>query len=89
MIRAMDPKPGAYTPLQGKEIKLFSSKVRDEDRLEVVPGRVIRDGARILLVETGKGVLEVGEMQYPGKKRLASQDFLRGFSLPEGTVLGE
>ena len=89
MIRAMDPRPGAYTPLQGKEIKLFSSRVKDEDRLEVVPGRIVRDGQGSLLVETGKGVLEVGEIQYPGKKRLASQDFLRGFSLPEGTVFGE
>jgi len=89
IIRALDPKPGAYTPIQGKEIKMFSSRVMEEDRLDVVPGRVIRDGKGSLLVETGKGVLEIREMQYPGKKRLASQDFLRGFSLPEGTVLGQ
>jgi len=89
IIRALDPKPGAYTPLEGKEIKMFSSRVADEDRLDVVPGRVVRDAEGGLLVETGRGVLEIREIQYPGKKRLSSHDFLRGFSLPEGTVLGQ
>ena len=89
IIRALDPKPGAYTQLQGKEIKMFSPRLMDEDRLDVVSGRVVKDEKGGLLVETGRGVLEIREMQYPGKKRLASHDFLRGFSLPDGTVLGQ
>ena len=89
IIRALDPKPGAYTFLEGKEIKMFSSRVADEDRLDVVPGRVVRDAEGDLLVETGRGVLEIREIQYPGKKRLSSRDFLRGFLLPDGTVLGQ
>ena len=89
LIRALDPRPGAYTSIQGREIKLFSSRVADEDRVGLVPGRVIRNGGGGLYVETGKGVIEIREVQYSGKKRLTAPDFLRGFSLSEGTILGE
>ncbi len=88
LIRALDPRPGAYTTIQGKEVKLFSSRVVDEDCLDVVPGKVLRDGEGCLCVETGKGVIEIREVQYSGKKRLTAPDFLRGFSLSEGTILG-
>ncbi len=88
LIRALDPRPGAYTTIQGKEVKLFSSRVVDEDRLDVVPGKVLRDEEGCLCVETGKGVIEIREVQYSGKKRLTAPDFLRGFSLSEGTILG-
>ena len=89
LIRALDPRPGAYSTIQGKEIKLFSSMVLDEAGDEVVPGRVVRDMKGSLQVETGKGVIEIREVQYPGKKRISSSDFLRGFTLPEGTILGK
>jgi methionyl-tRNA formyltransferase len=88
-IRALDPWPGAFTMLAGKEIKLFSSRVTDEDRNDVVPGRVSGHLRGALQVETSRGVLEVRELQVPGKKRLIASDFLRGFPVNTGTVLGE
>jgi len=89
LIRALDPRPGAYAIVKDKEIKLFSSRVVNEDRLDTVPGRVAGHGEGGLLVETGKGRIAINEMQYPGKKKLSATDFLRGFSLPEGTILGK
>jgi methionyl-tRNA formyltransferase len=88
LIRALDPKPGAHTLLQGKQIKLFSPRVEGESGPEGIPGRVagLKGG---LHVETGKGQVEIREIQYPGKKRLPAHDFLRGFSIPVGTVLGQ
>ena len=38
-------------------------------------------------VQTGDGVLHVYELQIPGKKRMESGAFLRGYALEEGTVL--
>jgi methionyl-tRNA formyltransferase len=89
LVRALDPRPGAYTIIQGKKIKIFSTGVLDEDRFDTIPGRVLRDSDEGLFVETGKGLIKIRGMQYPGKKRLSSSDFLRGFPLPEGTILGE
>lgn len=88
LIRALDPRPGAYTALDDKEIKLFSARVSDEEPGDRVPGRVILPKPGVFHVETGQGVVEIGEIQYPGKRKLPVADFLRGFSLPEGTLLG-
>jgi methionyl-tRNA formyltransferase len=88
LIRALDPWPGAFTTLKGKEIKLFSSRVTDKEARDEVPGRVAGQSENSLLVETGKGVLEIRELQIPGKKRLPAGDFLRGFALERGTMLG-
>jgi methionyl-tRNA formyltransferase len=89
LIRALDPRPGAYTLLRGTELKLFSSGVDDESRLDGVPGRVEGKSGEALLVATGQGIVKVREIQYPGKKRLPAPDFLRGFAMREGTVLGD
>lgn len=88
LIRALDPKPGAYTTWQNRRIKLFFSGIANEKRLDVIPGRVVGQGEGGLIIEAGQGTIKVGEMQYPGKKRLPAKDYLRGFSLPDGTILG-
>lgn len=87
-IRALDPKPGAVTLFHGSEIKMFSAIVSDTERPDAVPGRVVESGKR-LVVETKEGAVEIREVQMAAKKRMPAVDFLRGFSLPEGTVLGQ
>ncbi|MBW1797854.1 MAG: methionyl-tRNA formyltransferase [Deltaproteobacteria bacterium] len=88
LIRALDPWPGAFTTLEGKEIKLFSSRVTGKEAHDAVPGRVAGQSEGVLLVETGKGLIEIMELQIPGKKRLPAGDFLRGFTLERETMLG-
>ncbi|MBW1998230.1 MAG: methionyl-tRNA formyltransferase [Deltaproteobacteria bacterium] len=88
LIRALDPRPGAVTTWQGREIKLFSSRIVDRDLPEAAPGKVMGLGEEGILVGTGKGAVEVREMQLPGRKRLNAETFLRGCPLPEGSILG-
>ncbi len=88
-IRGMDPRPGAYTIREGQEIKLFASTVIDRNREEGAPGQVLGLKEGCLVVGTGRGTVGVRELQYPGKNRLPAREFLRGFSIPEGTVLGQ
>jgi methionyl-tRNA formyltransferase len=87
LVRALDPWPGAVTMLNGKEIKLFSSHVTDKYRIGL-PGRITGEKESTFDVETGKGIVRIRELQLPGKKRLPANQFLRGFSLEKGTVLG-
>jgi methionyl-tRNA formyltransferase len=89
LIRALDPKPGAYTLWRGQEIKLFGSTVTAEGLGRGFPGRVTgrKDGR--LVVETGDGAVGIREMQAPGKRRLPANEFLRGVPIPEGSILGE
>jgi methionyl-tRNA formyltransferase len=88
-IRGLDPRPGAYTLLRGKELKLFSPKVVDEKGVGLAPGGVAGYRQGMLIIETGQGTIGVRELHYPGKKRLAAGDFLRGFTISEGTLLGK
>jgi methionyl-tRNA formyltransferase len=87
LIRAFDPWPGAFTRLLGKDIKVFSSRVADEERIGL-PGRVKGHEEGGLEVETGKGIVQIRELQIPGRKRIPVKDFLRGFPLDKGTLLG-
>ena len=87
-IRAMDPSPGATTNLGDKKIKLFSPLLFENDIISETPGKVIVDKNDRFLVETGKGIIEIGEIQLPGKKRITISDFLRGNKIEKQTVLG-
>ena len=88
-IRGLDPWPGAVTTMQGKEVKLFSARVGAEDTPGTVPGRVAGCSGGGLTVETGRGVVHIGELQLAGKRRLPAGDFTKGCRLPEGTILGD
>jgi len=88
LIHGLDPWPGSFTIVRGKKIKLFSSRVVEHDHEGRMPGMVLGQSQGALKVETVKGLLLIGELQAPGKRRLAAVDFLRGFPLKKGTVLG-
>ena len=86
-IRAMDPHPGAVTTLDGVPLKVFSARVVDQEREGGEPGRV-EVSQNELIVDTGRGRVGVDEVQAAGKKRMAVEAFIRGFSLGSGCILG-
>lgn len=51
------------------------------------PGTVLRADRR-LVVACGEGALELLDIQQPGRSVLDAEDFLNGYDLSEGTVLG-
>lgn len=53
------------------------------------PGTVVRVDKDAFYVQTGNGVLKVLEVQPGGKKRMAVKDFLLGYPVKAGDVLGE
>ncbi len=85
-VRGLDPWPGAYTTLEGEILKLAATAPVDGGG---EPGTVLSAAADGVRVVCGGGVLKVGALQLPGKKRLAAAEFLRGRPLPAGTMLGE
>jgi methionyl-tRNA formyltransferase len=80
VIRALDPKPGAWTELDGREVKLFGARVVEG---EGQPGevRTTDDGLRIT---TGNGALLVDEVQPAGKPRMTAADWVRGRGVRAG-----
>lgn len=52
-------------------------------------GSIVKVTKDAFYVQTGSGVLKVLQVQLEGKKRMQVKDFLLGYPLEEGTVLGE
>ena len=88
-IRAFDPFPGASTVLGTEVIKLWDCKIDSCPRLmDVRCGHILSIDETGILVACGEGALRLTVLQRPGGKRLAAADFLRGFDLRAGMVLG-
>ncbi len=83
LIRGLNPWPSAYTWFGGKTLKIWSADVL-EGGISEQPGLVHAEKDR-LLVETGKGILSISELQLEGKKRMDAAAFLRGFQIPGGS----
>ncbi len=88
-IRAFDPFPGASTHLQGEAIKVWSYEIDSCSRLSNERcGQILASDPEGVTVACGDGALRLTTLQRAGGKRLPVADFLRGFPLPVGQVLG-
>lgn len=83
LIRGLDPWPSAYTRLEGKTVKIWKAQVIPED-MSSEPGRIVAVERDRILVQTGKGVLALLEVQLEGKKRMEVEAFLNGYPVSEG-----
>ncbi|VTU38883.1 Methionyl-tRNA formyltransferase [Variovorax sp. PBL-H6] len=86
-IRAFDPFPGASSALDGETLKLWAAQAQPGSRAQP-PGTVLAVEPTGVVVAAGEGVVMLTELQRPGGKRLPVADFLRGFDLKPGQVLG-
>lgn len=80
LVRALDSWPGAYAAFEGTIYKIWRTRLADPDR-KAAPSEIMAMTERGFLVGTGKGILEVLEIQAPGKKRMAAADYLHGHPL--------
>lgn len=86
LIRGLNPWPSAFTGWQGKTLKLWSASVSYE-RFEACPcGTLVSVKNGMLWIMTGNGVLQVRELQPEGKRRMTTEEFLRGYPLTPGLV---
>ena len=80
LIRGLDPRPGAWTEMDGLELKLFSVRVCDGHG---TPGELLAGDGR-LLIAAGSGAVDVFEVQPAAKARMTADEWLRGARLPAG-----
>lgn len=90
LIRGLSPWPSAYTNWNDKVMKIWDAKVStDCASSEQVPGTIINVDKQSFAVQTGEGILEIRELQIPGKKRMEADAFLRGYQVQPGTKLAD
>lgn len=90
LIRGLNPWPSAYTKLGGKTLKIWEADVSGEEETQPeqkTAGTVLKAEKAELLIQTGRGVLAVRELQLEGKKRMDTAAFLRGCHLEKGMIL--
>jgi len=79
---ALDPRPGAWTQLDGHEVKLFQGSVATPSGSGVA-GEVLPGDGR-LLIAAGTGAVEVAEVQPAGKARMPVAEWIRGRAVIAG-----
>jgi methionyl-tRNA formyltransferase len=82
-VRGLDPWPGSFTHVGAKLLKVHRAKIVSTARTGK-PGEVIRADAGGLWVATASGVIELTEVQWENKKRLAGSEFIKGARIKLG-----
>lgn len=82
LIRACNPGPVAWTTYRGDRFKVWLGRARAGTVL--APG-VIDAGRHTVNVGTGRGVLELLQVQPAGKRPMAAADWARGLGADPGT----
>lgn len=75
-IRAFNPYPAVYFEYGGERYKILRAKVVDETG----KAGAILDGAGRLVIACGDKALEVMEIQRQGKKKMPTEELLRGMN---------
>lgn len=97
LVRALDPWPSAYTYLDGKMLKIWGAVVdsswekpgvRPEKTAGELPGTVVQVEGDHISVACGEGILKITELQAEGRKRMSTHDFLLGWKISAGALLG-
>lgn len=85
LVRGLNPKPAAWTIFKDQNIKLWKTALFNED-LEYLPepGEIFRFRKKRLLAGTGKGILEILEIQPENRKIMDGTEFINGYRIGMG-----
>lgn len=89
LVRGLSPHPTAWTELhtpdgQAVVVKIFETEMLPQSHSHA-PGTLLTDGKKYLHVAAADGLLSIRSLQLPGKKRLGTEELLRGFRVAEGS----
>lgn len=87
LIKGLNPHPLAYTTYKNDTMKIHKAKAISVEEKRT-PGTVLKVDKEGILVACGHGNLLIKEIQFPGKKAMKVEDYLRGNSIELETILG-
>lgn len=80
LIRGLSPYPTAFTELNGKILKIYTS-TKEVATVDTAPGTYSTDNKTYLKFACTDGYIHVTDIQLEGKKRMGVEEFLRGVRL--------
>jgi len=88
LIRGMSPRPGAFTLLQGKTLRILDARPQEGPMPPGAPPGTVSILGKRALVATCLGPLELLAAQLEGRKAMPAADLINGRVLVEGLALG-
>ncbi len=88
VLRAFDPRPGAYTTKDKVDVRLFGVRVVRGRRGGGAPGSVLEIDESGMLVACGEDAVRIAYAFPAGRRRLAALDWHQGRGIAVGDVLG-
>jgi methionyl-tRNA formyltransferase len=86
LIRGLSPHPCARSVFKNEKrsitYKIFESQPETSKHL-LKPGQVLSDGRDFIKIACNRGFIRILNLQTEGKKRLSTEEFLRGFRIDE------
>ena len=86
-IRGLSPYPAAWTELMNSEGEAVVMKVFESEKInethDLTPGTIVTDGKKYIKVAVPDGFVSILSLQLPSKKRLQTDELLRGFHLTD------
>lgn len=77
-VRGLSPYPSAWTVINGRQFKIYAVSVANESPLDAGPGQAYTNNKEKILVRAADGWLRVDSLQAEGKRRMPTEEFLRG-----------
>jgi methionyl-tRNA formyltransferase len=88
-IRGLAPYPCARSVFKNEDksisFKIYESQPETERHL-IQPGKIVSDGKNFIKITCAGGFIRILNLQAEGKKRMNTEEFLRGFSIDEFAV---
>jgi methionyl-tRNA formyltransferase len=78
LVRGLSPYPGAFTTFEGKTLKIYKS-LKEEKTPAIEAGEWDSDKKTYLKFACADGYILVTELQLEGKKKMTTEEFLRGY----------
>ncbi|MGX9757330.1 methionyl-tRNA formyltransferase [Clostridioides difficile] len=86
LVRGVNPWPSAYTTYNGVTMKIWKTKVLEEESTKKA-GTIIEVNKDGIKVSTKDKVLLIEEIQMPNKKRMLVGEYIKGNTIEIGVVL--
>jgi methionyl-tRNA formyltransferase len=83
-VRGLSPYPGAWSESTTDTGEILSLKIFETEKIyqahELPPGIIVSDGKKFMDVSARDGFIRLKNIQQAGKKRMTTEEFLRGWS---------
>lgn len=86
LIRGLKPWPNAYFKYNEEIVKVHKGRVISSN-LKGQIGEILKVNSEGIFVCTRDGIVLIEEIQFPGKRKMTVEEYLRGNSIKEGVIL--